>query len=144
MALTQRGLVYSIGATQTRQYKDKTFYSRELVIEQPRFDNYTGEKLGSNYVKFEATREDDCRLLDNFHAGDKVEIEFFCRGSLYKKKDGSGEDVFLHLELRGITRVGAATHGVQSGASSLPAAPTPAGLAAPAAPASDYDSELGF
>ena len=156
--LTQRGLVYSVGPTESRQYQDKTFVSRVLILEQPRFDNYTGEKLGSNFIKFEATREETCNLLNNFPAGSKVEVEFIVRGTKYNKKDGSGEDVFTHLEVRNVTLAsGASAQAAPAGASPLPAAqpapipaarPAPAPAAAPApAPAGaadDYDSELGF
>ena len=142
MALTQRGLVFSVGATESRQYKDKTFVSRSLVLEQPSFDQYTGEKKNSNYIKFEATKA--CEALDKFPAGSKVEVEFIVRGSKYAKKDGSGEDVFTRLELRDISFVGNATPSAPVGAAPLPPA-APAATAAPTAPAqSDYDAELGF
>lgn len=147
MALTQRGIVYKVGNTESRQYKDKTFVSRELILEQPRFDNFTGEKLSSNYISFEATKEDTCKALDNFPQGSKVEVEFICRGSLFQKKDNSGEGVFVHLEIRNIAPMGATqnSQAAPAGAQPLPSA-QPAPAAAPAeAPASDdYDSELGF
>lgn len=147
--LTQKGLVDFVGATESRQYKDKTYVSRNLIIEQPRFDAYTGEKLGSNYIKLEATREEICSALDRYPVGSKVEVEFIVRGSKYAKKDGSGDDVFTHLELKNITMAGAGAQApAPSGASPLPpAAPAPAPAApAQSAPASggDYDPELGF
>lgn len=129
MALTQRGIVYKVGATETRQYKDKTFVSRVLVIEQPSYDPYTGEKRNSNFIKLEATKEDTCKALDNFTAGTKVDVEFIVRGTKYDKKDGSGEDVFTHIELRSIALAGAAPAG---------------GAQAPAGDSSDYDDSLGF
>lgn len=154
--LTQKGLVDFVGKTETRQYKDKTFVSRVLVLEQPRFDAYTGEKMGSNFIKFEATREETCTSLDNFPIGSKVEVEFVVRGSKYAKKDGSGDDVFTRLELRSIALAsasGAASAPANSGANPIPAA-TPAPAPAPAAhvPATtpagptqdDYDPDLGF
>ena len=146
MALTQRGLVFSVGATETRQYKDKTFVSRSLVLEQPSFDQYTGEKKNSNYIKFEATKAETCEALDKFTVGSKVEVEFIVRGSKYAKKDGSGEDVFTRLELRDISFVGNATPSAPVGAAPLPpTSPAPAAPAAPDVPAqSDYDAELGF
>lgn len=152
--LTQKGLVDFVGKTETRQYKDKTFVSRVLVLEQPRFDAYTGEKLGSNYIKFEATREETCTSLDNFPVGSKVEVEFIVRGSKYAKKDGTGDDVFTRLELRSISLAGAS--GVASAPASIGANPIPAATPAPApaahAPAptpagptqDDYDPDLGF
>lgn len=149
--LTQKGLVDFVGATESRQYKDKTYVSRVLIIEQPRFDAYTGEKLGSNYIKFEATREETCSALDKYPVGTKVEVEFIIRGSKYAKKDGSGDDVFTHLEMKDITRInaGAGSSAPAAGANPLPAAapaPAPAPAAQPAAPASggDYDPDLGF
>ena len=89
MALTQRGLVDSIGAIETRQVNDKTYVSRSLIIEQPSFDPYTGEKRNSNFIKFEATKQELCDTLNNFPVGSKVEVEFIVRGSKYDKKDGS-------------------------------------------------------
>lgn len=145
MALTQRGLVYSVGATESRQYQDKTFVSRSLIVEQPVFDQYTGDKRNSNFVKFEATKPETCGALDNYPVGSKVEVEFIVRGSKYAKKDGSGEDVFTRLELRSISFAGTAKPAAPSGASPLPsAAPAPAPVPQPTPAASDYDSELGF
>jgi len=143
--LTQKGLVYSVGQTEHRQYKDKTFTSRCLVIEQPRYDNYTGEKLASNYIKFEATREETCASLDGFPVGSKVEVEFIVRGSKYEKKDGSGEDVFTHLELRGIALAGSSPLAQPSAAAPIPRASAPVQAPVQAPPsAGDYDPELGF
>lgn len=155
MALTQRGLVYKVGQTESRQYKDKTYVSRVLIIEQPSYDPYSGDKRNSNFIKLEATREDTCKALDNFSVGTKVDFEFIVRGTKYDKKDGTGEDVFTHIELRSIALASAAPAGgaqAPAGASPLPqAAPTapaaPAASAAPAgqaAPTSDYDEGLGF
>ena len=151
MALTQRGIVYKVGAIETRQYKDKTFVSRVLIIEQPSYDPYTGEKRNSNFIKLEATKDDTCKALDNFTVGTKVDVEFIVRGTKYDKKDGSGEDVFTHIELRSIAVASGAPAGAQApaGANPLPqAAPAaPAAPVAPAAPAgdqSDYDDSLGF
>lgn len=147
MALTQIGLVYKVGPTESRQYKDKTFVSRTLIIKQPRFDSFTGEEQTPNYIKFEATREETCKSLDNFPEGTKVEVEFIARGSLYEKKDGTGEDVFTRLEVRNVTlasnRPAAGTAPV--GASPLPpaAAPTPAAPSQEEA-GGDYDPDLGF
>jgi len=149
--LSQRGLVDFVGATETRQYKDKTFVSRVLIIEQPRYDQYTGEKQSSNYIKFEATKEETCAALDNFPVGTKVDVEFIARGSKFAKKDGSGDDVFVHLEVRNITLASnaPAAQAAPAGAqplSGVASAPVPAAAAAPAggAPAGDYDPDLGF
>ncbi len=144
MALTQKGLVYSVGTTETRQFKEKTFVSRALILEQQIFDQYTGEKRNSNYIKLEATRPETCASLDNYQVGGKVEVEFIVRGSKYAKKDGSGEDVFTRLELRNISLVSGAAPSAPAGAAPLP----PAAPAAPSAYAAtaqgDYDADLGF
>lgn len=156
--LTQRGLVYFVGKTESRQFKDKTFVSRDLILEQPSFDQYTGEKKSSNFIKLEATRDETCAALDNYPVNSKVEVEFVVRGSKYAKKDGSGEDVFTHLELRNISLIGTGAPAAPAGASPLPAAapaaqPAPAAAAPAAAPAAGqpagpgdpgYDPELGF
>lgn len=139
--LTQRGLVDFVGATESRQYKDKTFVSRVLIIEQPRFDQYTGEKLGSNYIKFEATKEETCAALGNYPVGTKVDVEFIIRGTKYTKKDGSGDDVFVHLEVRNVAPAGSTQTAQVSGAQPIP---TPASVAAPADNGDDFDSDLGF
>lgn len=142
--LTQRGLIDSIGAIETRQYNDKTFVSRTLTIEQPRFDQYSGEKLGSNFIKFEATKQDICDALNNFQVGNKVDVEFILRGSKYDKKDGSGKDVFTKLEIRSISLAGnAPQQSAPQGASPIPTA-QPAPAPAPQSPVSDYDPDLGF
>ncbi len=144
MALTQRGLVYSVGATESRQYQDKTFVSRALVLEQPSFDQYTGEKKNSNFIKFEATRPETCEALGNYSVGSKVEVEFIVRGSKYTKKDGSGEDVFTRLELRNISLLSGSTPSAPAGAAPLPSA-APTKTTVQAAPAQgDYDPDLGF
>ena len=148
--LIQRGLIDFIGATESRLYKDKTYLTRILIIEQPSFDQYTGEKKNSNYIKFEATREETCKSLDSFQVGNKVDVEFVVRGSKYAKKDGTGDDVFTHLELRSINVVAAKdSQAAPAGAKPLPAAaPAPAPAAAPvpqgAQEQKDYDDELGF
>lgn len=154
MALTTKGLVDSVGAIETRQYKDKTFVSRTLIIEQPSFDPYTGEKRNSNFIKFEATKQETCDALNNFPVGTKVEIEFIVRGAKYAKKDGNGSDVFTHLELRNIALASAGVGAQATAAAPVSAAapiPTTAQAsapanapAAPAAPASDFDPDLGF
>ena len=153
MPLTQRGLVYKIGQTESRQYQDKTFVSRILILEQPSFDQYTGEKKNSNYIKFEATKEETCAALGKFAEGQKVEVEFIVRGSKYTKKDNTGEDVFTHLEIRQISLVAASASATAPvGAQPLPgAAPAPAPAPVAAAPAAaapagqgDYDPDLGF
>lgn len=150
MALTQLGLVYKVGPIESRQYKDKTFVSRSLIIKQPRFDSFTGEEQTPNYIKFEATREETCKSLDNFPEGTKVEVEFIARGSLYEKKDNTGEDVFTRLEVRNVILASnrPAAGAAPADASPLPAAPAQA-PAAPAAPSKeeagdDYDPDLGF
>lgn len=146
MALTQRGLVYSVGTTESRQYQDKTYVSRVLILEQPNYDQYTGEKKNSNYIKLEATKPETCGSLNNYPVGSKVEVEFVVRGSKYAKKDGSGEDVFTHLELRNISLVGT---GAPAAPAPVGASPLPPASPAPAAPAAqpaqgDYDPDLGF
>ena len=148
--LIQRGLIDFIGVTESRLYKEKTYLTRILIIEQPSFDQYTGEKKNSNYIKFEATREETCKALDSFQVGNKVDVEFVVRGSKYAKKDGTGDDVFTHLELRSINAVAAKdSQAAPAGAKPIPAAaPAPAPAAAPesqgAQEQKDYDDELGF
>lgn len=154
MALQQKGVIDSIGAMESRQYKDRTFVSRTLVLEQPSYDPYTGEKRNSNYLKFEATRDETCKALDNFSVGSVVEVEFIVRGSKYAKKDGSGDDVFTRLELRNIALAsGASPSSANSGAKPIPAAspiqapapaPTQSQPQATFQEATDYDDELGF
>ena len=155
MALTQKGLIDSIGPIVKRDYNDKTFVSREGVLEQPSYDPYTGEKRASNFIKFETTKQELCDALNNFPAGTKVEVEFIIRGSKYeKKKDGVKTgvfDTFNRIELRAIALASAnAQAQAPAGASPIPAAqPAPVPTPAPAptatdAPAGDFDPDLGF
>ena len=80
-----KGMLRSCGDTVTRTYKDKEFYSRAFIIEQKRFDPYSGEALGSNCVGFEMSGKDKCGRLDLIPLGSVVDVEFVLNGVMYTK-----------------------------------------------------------
>lgn len=80
-----KGLLRSCGDTTERTYKDKVFYSRVFIVEQKRFDPYSGEPLGSNYVGFEMSGKEKCDSLDAISLGSVVDVEFVINGIMYTK-----------------------------------------------------------
>lgn len=79
------GKVLIVGQTENIQYQDKTFTKRELVLDCSHFDRYTGQQF-ENYVSLQFTGN-RVSELDNFKAGELVQVSFFLSGRK-SEKDG--------------------------------------------------------
>lgn len=90
MAFLIRGILHHRGIINERPSKDNTkiFRSQEVVLKQPRIDQWSGETLdGGNFIVFEA-QNDVINTLMGFNEGDVLEVEFFPRGAEYENKSG--------------------------------------------------------
>ena len=90
MAFLIKGMLHHRGIINERPSKDNTkvFRSQEIVLKQPRIDQWSGETLdGGNFIVFEA-QNDVIDTLMGFNEGDVLEVEFFPRGTEYENKAG--------------------------------------------------------
>ena len=90
MAFLIKGILHHRGIINERPSKDNTkvFRSQEIVLKQPRIDQWSGETLdGGNFIVFEA-QNDVIDTLMGFNEGDVLEVEFFPRGTEYENKSG--------------------------------------------------------
>lgn len=90
MAYLIKGILHHRGIINERPSKDNTkvFRSQEIVLKQPRIDQWSGETLdGGNFIVFEA-QNDVIDTLMGFNEGDVLEVEFFPRGAEYENKSG--------------------------------------------------------
>lgn len=90
MAFLIKGILHHKGIINERPSKDNTkiFRSQEVVLKQPRIDQWSGETLdGGNFIVFEA-QNDVINTLMRFNEGDVLEVEFFPRGAEYENKSG--------------------------------------------------------
>lgn len=90
MAFLIKGILHHRGIINERPSRDgsKVFRSQEIILKQPRIDQWSGETLdGGNYIVFEA-QNDVIDTLMGFNDGDVIEVEFFPRGTEYQDKAG--------------------------------------------------------
>lgn len=90
MAFLIKGILHHRGIINERPSKDNTrvFRSQEIVLKQPRIDQWSGETLdGGNFIVFEAQNEVIDTLM-GFNEGDVLEVEFFPRGTEYQNRAG--------------------------------------------------------
>lgn len=90
MAFLIKGILHYRGIINERPSKDNTrvFRSQEIVLKQPRIDQWSGETLdGGNFIVFEA-QNDVIDTLMGFNEGDVLEVEFFPRGTEYQNRAG--------------------------------------------------------
>lgn len=90
MAFLIKGILHHRGIINERPSRDgsKVFRSQEIILKQPRIDQWSGETLdGGNYIVFEA-QNDIIDTLMGFNDGDVIEVEFFPRGTEYQDKAG--------------------------------------------------------
>lgn len=109
MAYLIKGILHHRGIINERPSRDNTkvFRSQEVVLKQPRIDQWSGETLdGGNYVVFEA-QNDVIDNLTGFNEGDVLEVEFFPRGTEYQNRAGELA-WFSRLNIRSATLVRAA------------------------------------
>ena len=108
MAYLIKGILHNRGIIKETPSKkgDKVFRSQEVVLKQPRIDQYTGEEYAANFVVFEAQNEIIDALM-GFNEGDVIEVEFFPRGTEYQNRAGELA-WFSRLNIRSATLVRAA------------------------------------
>ena len=87
--------VYKVGSTKEFQTKTggEPFRKRELVLDAARYDPYTGERSGDNYVVIEFSGK-RCPELDNVRVGDVVMVDFVLQGRKYNDKT-TNEEKFI-------------------------------------------------
>lgn len=84
MAFKTKGVIRHIGdVTEKGKYR-----FCEIVLEQPRFDTFTGEKLPSNFIVLEMSNNKMEEILEKFNEGNIVEVEFVASGVEYVNKAG--------------------------------------------------------
>lgn len=106
MAFLIKGILHHRGIINERPSKDgsKVFRSQEIILKQPRIDQWSGEVLdGGNYIVFEA-QNDVIDTLIGFNEGDVIEVEFFPRGTEYQDKSGELK-WFSRLNIKSATLV---------------------------------------
>ena len=94
MANKMIGRIYEIGSTERKEYKDNVFYTRTVVVDCTRRDQYTGEIIYPNFPAFTFSGEERCGALDFYKKGDIVEITFEVQGVRYVDKSTNLEKVF--------------------------------------------------
>lgn len=84
MANTITGRIHRITPEQTITGKSgKTFTKRTIVLDVPRYDSRTGEKIFDNYPSVEFSGE-LMKTLDAFKEGDAVVVSFDINGREFK------------------------------------------------------------
>lgn len=86
---TIKAKVYKVGNMQEFPAKNggESFKKRELVLDAARFDPYTGERSGDNYIVIEFSGK-RCSELDNARVGDVVTVDYVLQGRKFKGTDG--------------------------------------------------------
>jgi hypothetical protein len=92
LAIDLKGVIYKINDT---QQISETFKKREFILECSEANNSTGE-IYKQYLPIEVIK-DNCSKLDNFKAGEAVEVSINLRGRLWGGDKEKGERAFLNL-----------------------------------------------
>lgn len=93
------GVLYSKGVTEQKPYKDKVFFSRQIVLRQDRYDQYTGAILSSNYLPLEISGDEKCRDMEELEEGRMYKADYFPKGVKYIGKTDNKEHFFLSLQM---------------------------------------------
>lgn len=95
MATTITGKIHQIGQTVSIPSKNggQPFLKREIIIDNTRFDPYTGER--SAYENFPCIEfgGEKCKDLDGYQVGQVVTISFELQGSYYKDSTGVEKNI---------------------------------------------------
>lgn len=104
--MTIKAKIFKIGEVQIipSQNGGEPFKKRELVLDASRFDPYTGEKSGDNFVvvEFSGKRIDE---LDKHMVGDLVNVSFVLQGRRFIDKSTQRERFFTSIVGLGIETV---------------------------------------
>ena len=98
MVYNIKAKIYKIGEVQTipSQQGGDPFRKRSIVLDASRFDPYTGEKSGDNYVvvEFSGKRVEE---LDKYAVGDLANVSFVLQGRKYNDKATQEERYFTSI-----------------------------------------------
>lgn len=98
MVYNIKAKIYKIGEVQSipSQNGGEPFRKRSIVLDASRFDPYTGEKSGDNYVvvEFSGKRVDE---LDKYAVGDLANVSFVLQGRKYIDKATQEERFFTSV-----------------------------------------------
>lgn len=106
MANTITGKIYKICPTEAKNIKDKTYYERNIVVDNTRLDPYTGESQYPNFPMLSFSGEDKCNDLDNFKVGEVVVVSFEVSGVKYSDKTTGEEKIFNKVKAYKIEKYG--------------------------------------
>lgn len=98
MVYNIKAKIYKIGEVQTipSQQGGEPFRKRSIVLDASRFDPYTGEKSGDNFVVVELSgkRVDE---LNKYAVGDLANVSFVLQGRKYTDKATQEERYFTSI-----------------------------------------------
>ena len=87
MANTITGKIHKIYPTERKEINGKVYHERILVIDNTRYDQYTGEPGFSSFPSFSINGDEKCRELDSFVEGEVVTVSFDIQGLKYNDKN---------------------------------------------------------
>ena len=76
-----------------------------MVIDNTRYDQYTGEPGFSSFPSFSINGDEKCRELDSFAEGEVVTVSFDIQGLKYNDKNTGEEKYFNKVRAYKIERV---------------------------------------
>lgn len=98
MVYNIKAKIYKIGEVQSipSQQGGEPFRKRSIVLDASRFDPFTGEKNGDNFVvvEFSGKRVEE---LDKFAVGDLANVSFVLQGRKYIDKATQEERYFTSI-----------------------------------------------
>lgn len=98
MVYNIKAKIYKIGEVQSipSQNGGEPFRKRSIVLDASRFDPFTGEKNGDNFVvvEFSGKRVDE---LDKYAVGDLANVSFVLQGRKYTDKVTQEERFFTSV-----------------------------------------------
>ena len=98
MVYNIKAKIYKIGEVQVipSQNGGEPFRKRSIVLDAARFDPYTGEKSGDNYVVVEFTGKRVAEL-EKYAAGDLANVSFVLQGRKYTDSTTQEERFFTSV-----------------------------------------------
>lgn len=105
MANTITGKIHRLYPTEKKEIKDKVYHERLVIIDNTRFDPYTGEAGFPSYPSFSVNGEEKCKELDSFAEGEVVTMSFDIQGVKYNDRQTGEEKYFNKVRAYKIERV---------------------------------------
>ena len=88
------GRIYRISPTETKDFNNRTFFERTLILDATRRDQYTGEETFPNFPQFSISGEERCAEISSLKEGDIVTVTFDLRGAKYVDRNSGEEKVY--------------------------------------------------